>query len=73
MMPRRQQQVSTPEPVAPEPVAPEPVRVASATDPDVKAASKARVMDDQTRKRGRQATRLFSGAQDTAYTRTTLG
>lgn len=52
------------------PTQPDPVRIPTPDDPDIKAASRARVAEDEAKKKGRSSTNLTGSS---SYSRTTLG
>ncbi len=59
---------------APAPKAPDPIRIPSADDADLKAASKLKTQEEFAKRNGRASTQLAGyGTGDTAYSRTTLG
>lgn len=63
-------------PVAPaqSPKPPDPIRIPSADDADLKAASKLKTQEEFNKRQGRASTQLTAGGTgDTAYSRTTLG
>jgi hypothetical protein len=52
------------------PTQPDPVRIPTPDDPDMKAASRARLAEDEAKKKGRSSTNLTGSS---SYSRTTLG
>lgn len=62
------------QPAVEQPKMPEQVRMPSATDPDVRAASAMKVQEDMRKRQGRDSTRLAPASGEApVYSRTALG